>query len=135
MSIRRRLARFNRAFANRLVGAVITRLPGFGMLRHRGRRSGLGYRTPVKIFRRGASYIISLPYGADSDWVKNVLAAGECELVTRGRNVRLAEPEVYEAGSEPAIPAPIRMILRWVNATQYLAMKPVSGALPVGEGE
>ena len=29
-------------------------------------------------------YLLALTYGPDSDWVKNVLAAGGCELVTRG---------------------------------------------------
>lgn len=124
MSIQRRLARFNQVFANRVVGGLIWRLPGFGALHHRGRTSGRSYRTPVKLFHRGDAYVISLPYGSDSDWVKNVLAAGGCELSTRGKRVRLTQPEVYVAEVEPAVPAPIRAVLRRVKATQYLALRP-----------
>ncbi|WP_166354875.1 nitroreductase family deazaflavin-dependent oxidoreductase [Phytoactinopolyspora limicola] len=123
MSMRRRLARFNRIVGNRLVGPAIARLPGFGMLYHRGRRSGHQYRTPVKVFRRGGEFVFSLPYGADADWVKNVLAAGECDLMTRHRRLRLVEPRVYQAARELVIPAPIRLILRQVNATEYLALR------------
>jgi hypothetical protein len=61
MPISRRVARFNRSFANHIVGPVLTRLPGFGMVVHRGRRSGRQYRTPVKVFRRGDDYVITLP--------------------------------------------------------------------------
>jgi hypothetical protein len=33
MSIRRRLARFNRVFANHLLGPVVPAVPGFGAVR------------------------------------------------------------------------------------------------------
>src|SRR5262249_60631354 len=92
MTLRRRLARFNRVFANRIIGRVMARLPGFGAVHHRGRRSGREYRTPVKVFRRGDSYVGSLPYGSDSDWVEDVLAAGGCDLLTPGGGVERGEP-------------------------------------------
>ena len=38
-------------------------LPGFGVVEHAGRRSGRRYRTPVNVFRPGASYVIALTYG------------------------------------------------------------------------
>jgi len=53
MSTKRRVARFNRLFANHLFGPLLRRLPGFGTVHHRGRKSGKPYRTPVKVFRRG----------------------------------------------------------------------------------
>ncbi|PSL05972.1 deazaflavin-dependent oxidoreductase (nitroreductase family) [Haloactinopolyspora alba] len=123
MSLRRRLARFNRVFANRIVGGVIWRLPGFGQLCHRGRVSGQEYRTPVKVFRRDEQYVLSLPYGTDSDWVKNVVAAGGCELRTSRRRVRLTAPELYATAEEPAVPAAVRAILNRLNAVDYLALK------------
>ncbi|MBC6456910.1 nitroreductase family deazaflavin-dependent oxidoreductase [Actinomadura sp. HBU206391] len=124
MSIQRRLARFNRMFANRIVGRVIPRLPGFGAVHHRGRRSGREYRTPVKVFRRGDLYVLSLPYGSDSDWVKNVLAAGGCDLMTRGRRVPLVEPRLYVDDEQAEIPALIRRVLIRINATDFLALRP-----------
>ena len=121
---RRRLARFNRLVANRMVGPVLTRMPGFGAIVHRGRRSGRQYRTPVKLFRRGEGYVVSLPYGRDSDWVKNVLAAGGCQLVTRGRRLDLVAPQVYVDREQHAIPAPIRAVLKRVGAIEFLALQP-----------
>ena len=43
---------------------------------HRGRTSGRAYQTPINVFRRGDAYLFFLTYGADVDWVKNVLASG-----------------------------------------------------------
>lgn len=128
MSFRRRLARFNRVFANHLVGRIIPRLPGFGAVHHRGRKSGRKYRTPVKLFRREDAYVISLPYGSDSDWVRNVLAAGGCDLVTSGRRLRLVDPHVYVDEEQAAIPVFIRMALKRLNATEFLALQPADDA-------
>ena len=125
MSIQRRLARFNRVFANRVVGPALSRLPGFGSLHHVGRVSGRSYRTPVKVFRQAENYVFSLPYGSNSDWVKNVLAAQGCVLVTGRRRIHLSDPQVYVTEEETAIPAAIRVILRRVKAHEYLALKPV----------
>jgi len=127
---RRRLARFNRQVANRVVGPVLTRMPGFGAVLHRGRRSGRQYRTPVKLFRRGDGYVVSLPYGRDSDWVKNVLAAGGCLLVTRGRQLELVDPQVYVDREQQSIPAPIRAVLKRVGAIEFLALEPAGPRRP-----
>ena len=39
------IGRFNRLATNRVTGLVAGRLPGFGIVTHRGRRSGRTYRT------------------------------------------------------------------------------------------
>ena len=124
MDTRRTLARFNRLVANKMVGPVLIRMPGFGAIHHRGRRSGRDYRTPVKLFRSGDSYLVSLPYGSESDWVKNVIAAGGCELQTRGRHVILTGPRVFVDREQRAVPAPIRAVLRRVGAVEFLSMEP-----------
>jgi hypothetical protein len=49
------------------------------------------------VFRISGGVRIALTYGADSDWVKNVLAAGGCRLHARGRHLDLAAPHlVYD---------------------------------------
>jgi deazaflavin-dependent oxidoreductase (nitroreductase family) len=72
----RSIARFNRRFTNKLTLKVAGYLPGFAIVSHVGRKSGRTYRTPVNAFRTDDGYIIALTYGSESDWVKNVLAAG-----------------------------------------------------------
>jgi deazaflavin-dependent oxidoreductase (nitroreductase family) len=125
MPVSRRVARFNRTVANHFVGPVLKRLPGFGEIHHRGRSSGRRYRTPVKVFRRGDDYVITLPYGPSADWVKNVLAAGECRLRTRGRVIQLAEPRLFEDDGQATVPAFTRFVMSRIKSTRYLALTPV----------
>jgi len=124
MSTRRRLARFNRAFANRLIGRTVSAMPGFGAVLHHGRSSGRPYRTPVMVFRGGEDYVLALPYGVDSDWVRNVLAADGCDLLTGGRAVRLTDPRVYVDEAQHDIPAPVRVVLKRLGATSFMALRP-----------
>jgi deazaflavin-dependent oxidoreductase (nitroreductase family) len=98
-------------------------LPGFGILEYRGRKSDRTYRTPINVFRRGDRYVFALTYGADVEWVKNVVAAGGCTLRTRGRAVRLIEPEVFVAPSRRLMPLVVRIVLRFDRATEFLRMR------------
>src|SRR6266704_4195225 len=80
---KRWVAAFNLAVTNRITSRFAARLPGFGILAHVGRKSGRVYRTPVNVFRAPEGLLIALTYGRVSEWVKNVLAAGGCQLETR----------------------------------------------------
>ncbi|MEV7325343.1 nitroreductase family deazaflavin-dependent oxidoreductase [Streptomyces sp. NPDC093970] len=134
MPIDRKVARFNRRFANHFVGPLFSRLPGFGKVHHRGRRSGREFATPVKLFRRGADIVITLPYGPGSDWVKNVLAAGGCEITTRGRRIQVGNPVVFSDDGTTKMPAVTRRILSRVEATEFISLTPVPapGRAPAG---
>lgn len=125
----RRAARFNRSFANHIVGPALTALPGFGMVYHRGRRTGRAYRTPVKVFRHGPDWVISLPYGRDSDWTRNVLAAGGCELRTGRRRIRLAEPRLLDSAPGGVIPVVLRRMLNRVGCTDFLVLSPAQPSI------
>jgi hypothetical protein len=46
----------------------------YGVLHHVGRRSGNPYVTPVVAKMTAEGVIIPLPYGAETDWCRNVLA-------------------------------------------------------------
>ena len=118
----RRIARFNKHFTNRLSLKVAGHLPGFAIVSHVGRKSGRPYRTPVNAFRTDRGYIIALTYGAQSDWVKNVLAAGSCELLTRGRRVLLFDPIIVTDESKAWAPPPVRLILGLIDAPQYMRL-------------
>lgn len=122
MAAPRWLARFNRRFTNRVLGVVAPRAPGFGVIVHQGRRSGRLYRTPVNVFRTADGYMVALTYGAESDWVKNVLAAGGCELVNRGRTVRLRAPRVVQEEGQRQVPRPVGLFLRLLGVTEFLLL-------------
>ncbi|MFC7449784.1 nitroreductase family deazaflavin-dependent oxidoreductase [Rhodococcus daqingensis] len=120
MPLPRRLAEINRVVTNRVTRLVAGWLPGFAIVLHRGRRSGRLYRTPVNVFRRGDGYRFALTYGPDSDWVRNVLAAGHVDITTRGRLVTLVEPRVVRDQSANWAPHGVRLVLRRVGADSYL---------------
>lgn len=89
---KRWVAAFNLAVANRITSPFATRLPGFGIIIHRGRKSGRFYRTPVNVFEAADGFLVALTYGQDSQWVRNVLAAGGCQLETRRVLYQLSAP-------------------------------------------
>jgi deazaflavin-dependent oxidoreductase (nitroreductase family) len=64
------------------------------VVRHVGRRSGRAYQTPVVVARHKDSFLIALPYGERTDWLKNVLAAGSATIVADGRSYEVDRPEV-----------------------------------------
>jgi deazaflavin-dependent oxidoreductase (nitroreductase family) len=123
MPLPKGLARFNRVVTNRITGPFAARLPGFAIVTHVGRRSGREYSNPVNLFRSGDRYVIALTYGADSQWVRNVLAAGETDVVTRGRSIHLIEPEVVHDERQSLVPPPVRPILRAATVTDFMLLR------------
>ena len=125
MPIPKRVARWNKVGLNRAVQHVAPWLPGLALVVHSGRRSGRTYRTPVNVFGTADGFIMALTYGPDTDWVKNVQAAGGCELRTRGRVVRVAEPRVYRDETRRGIRPVERQVLRLIGVADFLSVKTV----------
>jgi deazaflavin-dependent oxidoreductase (nitroreductase family) len=124
MPIPRRVAQWNKVGLNRFVRHVAPWAPGLGLIVHRGRRSGREYQTPVNVFAADDSFVIALTYGADNtDWVKNVLAAGGCELRTRGRVFRMESPRVYHDETRQAIRLPERQVLRLLGVADFMSLR------------
>jgi deazaflavin-dependent oxidoreductase (nitroreductase family) len=123
MRFRKRwLAKINIAFTNRITRLFAGWLPGFGILTHVGRKSGKVYRTPVNVFRASNGFIIALTYGSQSEWVKNVIAAGGCELKTSGKKYQLSAPEVVRDPTRRRFPIPVRIVLKVVGADEYMEL-------------
>jgi deazaflavin-dependent oxidoreductase (nitroreductase family) len=123
MRFRKRwLAKINIAFTNRITSLFAGWFPGFGILTHVGRKSGKIYRAPVNVFRASNGFIIALTYSSQSEWVKNVLAAGGCELQTRGKKNQLSAPKVVRDPTRKRFPFPVRIVLRLVGADEYMEL-------------
>jgi deazaflavin-dependent oxidoreductase (nitroreductase family) len=119
------LARANRAGLNRGAKYVVPWVPPFALLIHRGRKSGRRYETPIMVFRHGREYLIALTYGGDhTDWVKNVVAAGGCELRLAGRAHAMTAPRVYADESRAGIRPVERQVLRLLGTTDFLSLTP-----------
>jgi hypothetical protein len=74
--------------------------------------------------------VIALTYGSSADWVRNVLAAGGCELESRRRHYELGAPRLYRDENASDMPAFIRFILRRViKAPEFLSLD-VVGEVP-----
>src|ERR1022692_4546859 len=123
MRFRKRwLAKINIAFTNRVTSLFAGWLPGFGILTHLGRKSGKVYRSRINVFRASNGFIIALTYSSQSEWVKNVLAAGGCELRTLGKRYQLSAPNVVHDPTRRRFPLPVRLVLRLVGADEYMEL-------------
>jgi deazaflavin-dependent oxidoreductase (nitroreductase family) len=120
MPIPKTVARLNRVGLNRVTRHIAPWAPGFGLVIHQGRRSGQTYRTPVNVFTTDSAVRIALTYGADSQWVKNVLAAGGCTLRSRGRDIALTAPRVVRDPARTGIRPGERQILGLLGVDEFL---------------
>jgi deazaflavin-dependent oxidoreductase (nitroreductase family) len=125
MPLPRALGRLNRIGLNRVLRHVAAWFPGLGVVVHVGRRSGAVYRTPVNLFTADGRYTIALTYGAETDWLRNVLVAGGCDVLTRGRRVRLHNPRVVHDESRSAIRPLERQFLRLLRVTDFVVLDPL----------
>jgi deazaflavin-dependent oxidoreductase (nitroreductase family) len=86
------------------------------------------YQTPVNVFASSDGYVFALTYGPDTDWVKNVLAAGGCELRTRGRTVRVTAPRLFHDEARRDIRPLERQVLRAIGVADFLSVKTAAQA-------
>ena len=111
MRLPRWLARFNRIGTNRVMGLWAPYLPPWAIVIHRGRKSGTTFRTVLWAFTSGRTVVIALTYG-ETDWSRNVLAAGGGQLVRLGRTYTMTNPRVIRAADAEALPAGTRWTAR-----------------------
>jgi deazaflavin-dependent oxidoreductase (nitroreductase family) len=118
---------FMRPVTTTIVNPITRRIAGwmpwFGIIRYRGRTSGRSYATPMNVFERDDGYVLALTYGADVDWVKNVIAAGGCELETRRRRLNLTDPRLVVDASCRPVPAFVRPFLRLLGVDTFMLLR------------
>jgi deazaflavin-dependent oxidoreductase (nitroreductase family) len=71
-------------------------LPLYGVIEHRGRRSGKLFHTPVVVRAAADGFVVPMPWGEDTDWYRNVRAAGGCRIRWRGRSYTVDRPELID---------------------------------------
>jgi deazaflavin-dependent oxidoreductase (nitroreductase family) len=64
------------------------------VIRHVGRTTGRAYETPVGAVAIDDGFVIALPYGPNTDWLKNVVASGSATIVDEGSTYDVDRPEV-----------------------------------------
>ena len=121
------LGRFNTRVTNRIIGPILVWLPSFGWLFHVGRTTGLSYRTPLMLFRRGDRGVIALTYGERTQWLKNVLIAGTCTFQSpRSEPLHLASPEFVHDPSRRLVPWIIRLPLWVLRVSDFVVFRVVA---------
>ncbi|MBV9358271.1 MAG: nitroreductase family deazaflavin-dependent oxidoreductase [Chloroflexi bacterium] len=85
---------------SRVVNPIVAQLAGrrfmplYGLLKHRGRRSGRLFQTPVVVQRTADGFLVPMPWGEGTDWYRNVRAAGGCVIRFHGRDYPVDQPEL-----------------------------------------
>ena|ERR1700733_9644000 len=130
---KRWVARFNLAVTNRITSRFAARLPGFGIVTHVGRKSGKVYRTPVNVFQAPEGFLMALTYGRESEWVRNVIAAGGCKLETRGVPYQLSAPTLGHDPTRRRFPPFVRIVLRIIGANDFMQLSAVRAHSAISE--
>jgi deazaflavin-dependent oxidoreductase (nitroreductase family) len=123
-----------------LLNPVIVRRagrPGFRMaaqLRHTGRRSGRPYVTPVSARLHGDVILIALTFGNQSDWVRNIAAAGRCSIRLDGQDFEATDPRFLSRGQASELVGPMfspmeRASFRLLGIRQFLRLHAVPASV------
>lgn len=106
------------------------------VIRHTGRTSGRPYETPVGAVATDDGFVIALPYGSQTDWLKNVLASGSATIVNEGHTYQVTQPEIMSVeAATGSFSASDRRSFRLLGIDQCLHLRRVEpgAAAPPGQ--
>jgi deazaflavin-dependent oxidoreductase (nitroreductase family) len=105
----------------------------FADLEHTGRKSGIVRHTPVRAFRTGQTVVVGLNFGRQSDWYRNIEAAGTCRMRIGRELLTLGPPTLVpvEQGVKD-MPLLFRFALRHVVRTAECVRLPILGTADRG---
>ena len=99
------LDRIQIKYFNPVIKPLGGKVPGLSLIKHRGRTSGRSYETVVTAYRRGDQLAVVLGHG-QTDWAKNILAAGEADVRLFRDEVHIVNPRIVPNGDDvAALPA------------------------------
>src|SRR3954447_19475016 len=119
----RAVAGINRRITNPILGPIVWFLPGFGFIEHVGRRTGRRFRAPMLAFRSPdrRRLTFALTYGAQANWVRNALAAGWVDFVSRSAGrLHLVEPRLVHDPGRRAMPWLVGRALGLLRVDDFL---------------
>jgi deazaflavin-dependent oxidoreductase (nitroreductase family) len=96
------------------------------VIRHRGRVSGRPYETPVGAVATADGFVIALPYGSRTNWLRNVLAQETATIVHEGHTYRVEQPMIVPMQDvEAHFTSADRHNFRWFGTDQALRVRRV----------
>lgn len=93
-----------------------------GLIEHVGRRSGIVRQVAIHPMPIEDGFRIIVPVGEQSEWARNVLAAGHCRLLVGDRVFELDEPVLETPAEVPGLPTPVRGLFEWLGF-RYLRLR------------
>jgi deazaflavin-dependent oxidoreductase (nitroreductase family) len=120
--ITRSIARLTAPIARPIAGRRF--FPLWAVIHHRGRRSGRAYAIPVAVHVSGDSFTIPLPWGEETQWLRNVVAANSCRVRWRGADHVGDAPRIVAFDDAPdAFRAPHRSLMRASGVRSFLRLR------------
>ena len=102
--------------------------PLWGVLRHVGRTSGRAYAIPIVALPTRGGFLIPLPFGDQTQWLKNLRAAERAGLRHAGREYVIERPEVIDLKTAgPDLPAWVRFASGRVGIDRFVRVHRVDG--------
>ena len=93
----------------------------WGVIHHTGRKSHKSYATPIALKPTRDGFIIPLPWGAGTDWCRNVLAEGRAVVTWHGKDHAVTAPEIVDRSVADPVYGPIlRPALRLLGIKKFL---------------
>lgn len=104
----------------------------FSLVRHVGRKSGKTFETPLILAATDGGFVAELTYGDQVNWYRNIVAAGSCDVVVKGRLHHIDRIETMStADGLRAFGPPFDTILRLMGRHEFRflheAEEPVAG--------
>lgn len=131
IEILRQVARLFVPVTRPLAGTRWFRL--WAIVEHDGRRSGRRYRTTVVARRVEDGFIIPMPFGPDTQWAKNVIAAGGCSIRWAGGTYATVAPQTIDLATAAAAFSGLqRRILEAFRADRYMRVTTIDVDAPGG---
>jgi hypothetical protein len=114
----RKHRRFGTTWVNRLIDPwlvrhrIVDRSAGeIGLIEHVGRTSGIVRVSPVHPVPTSSGFRIIVPLGLESQWARNILAAGQCRLQVGEMVYELDEPRLVEPSQVVGLPFAAREVM------------------------
>lgn len=108
-------------------------IPFWGVVRHRGRRTGKSYATAIAVRPTTDGFVLPLPWGEGTDWCRNLRAAGGGIVRWDGAEIEVNDPEVIDtAEALPAFNTVMRPLVRLLRIKKFLRVRHAYGTDAVG---
>ena len=102
-------------------------IPIWAVVRHRGRKSGKLYSTPIAIRPIPDGFVLPLPWGEGTDWCRNLRAAGGGVVHWGGADIEVSDPVIIDAADAmPAFDAYMRPIVKLIGIKKFLRVRRVT---------